>query len=80
MGRVMDKPQVLTKEEKIEMLLKKRTDTLEKLKELYKHFHGVKHENSSSEIKYTQIKVLEGFVDSLNKELISLGYSFVGRS
>ncbi|OGY12141.1 MAG: hypothetical protein A3H88_01650 [Candidatus Blackburnbacteria bacterium RIFCSPLOWO2_02_FULL_44_9] len=75
----MQKPQSLSPEEKIVELLKKREDTLEKLKELYKHFRGVKHEDSVSEIRYTHIKVLEGFVDSLNKELISLGYSFKGR-
>ena len=65
------KPQ--TREEKIESLLTKRQETLEKLTELYKHFHGVKHENSASEIRYTQIKVLEGFVESITQELKSLG-------
>lgn len=64
----------LSKQEKMKVLLRKREETLKKLKELYKHFHGVKHENSVSEIRYTQIKVLEGFVDSINQELASLGH------
>jgi hypothetical protein len=66
--------QPLSKEEKIQQLLVKRQDTLDKLKELYKHFHGVKHENSASEIRYTRIKVLEGFIQSIDLELQSLGH------
>ena len=59
---------------KIEDLLKKRQDTILKVKELYKNFRGVSHENSAAEIKHVKIKVYEGFVDSLNKELLTLGY------
>ena len=59
---------------KVEALLKKRQETIEKVKELYKNFRGVSHENSAAEIKHVKIKVYEGFVDSLNKELLSLGY------
>lgn len=62
----------LTKTEKIKHLKAKRQETLDTLTELYKHFHGVKHENSSSEIKYVRIKVLEDFVNTLNQELKSL--------
>lgn len=75
----MQRPQKFTTEEKIQELLEKRQNTIDTLKELYKNFRGVSHENSSAEIKQVRIKVLEGFVDSLNKELISLGYSFKGR-
>ncbi|MBI2590528.1 MAG: hypothetical protein HYW33_01430 [Candidatus Blackburnbacteria bacterium] len=75
----MQELQKLSKEEKIKDLLQKREDTIAKIKELYKNFRGVSHENSSAEIKQVRIKVLEGFVDSLNKELISLGYTFKGR-
>ena len=71
--QVPQKP--LPKEEKIEELLQKRQETIDTLRELYKHFHGVKHENSSSEIKYTRIKVLEGFVQSIDEELKSLGHT-----
>lgn len=71
----MQKPESkLTNEEKIRMLLEKRRVTVEKIRELYKNFRGVSHENSSAEIKQVRIKVLEGFVDSLNRELASLGY------
>ena len=63
----------LSKHKKIESLQRKRQETLDTLTELYKHFHGVKHENSASEIRYTRIKVLEGFVQSINDELKSLG-------
>ena len=59
---------------KVEDLLKKRQDTILKVKELYKNFRGVSHENSAAEIKHVKIKVYEGFVDSLNKELLTLGY------
>lgn len=62
------------KGQKIQELLQKRQDTIAKVKELYKNFRGVSHENSSAEMKQVRIKVLEGFVDSLNKELTSLGY------
>lgn len=71
---------MLTNEEKIQMLLEKRRTTVEKIKELYKNFRGVSHENSSAEIKQVRIKVLEGFVDSLNKELTSLGYDLKRKS
>lgn len=60
------------KEEKLKELYQKREETIKKLEELYKNFHGVKHENSASEIKYTQIMVLEGFVESLNTEIRQL--------
>ena len=59
---------------KIKELLEKRRVTIAKVKELYKNFRGVSHENSAAEIKHVKIKVYEGFVDSLNKELLSLGY------
>lgn len=62
----------LSKEQKIKDLQRKRQETIDKLKFLYTRFHGVKHENSSSEIKYIQIKVLEGFVQSIDAELKSL--------
>ena len=42
------------------------------LAERYKYFHGVRHENASSEIKYSQIKVLEGYIHTLEEEIVSL--------
>jgi Ni,Fe-hydrogenase III component G len=50
-------------------LLEKKEKYEAKLKELYKNFRGVIHEDSSSEMKYTQIKVIEGFLDSIEEEL-----------
>jgi len=66
------KSAIKSKAEKIKDLQRKRQETLDKLKFLYTRFHGVKHENSSSEIKYVQIKVLEGFVHSIDQEIESL--------
>ncbi len=66
----MDKP--LTKKEKIESLHKKREEIIAKLTGLYKNFRGVIHEDSSSEMKYTQIKVLESFIESINAEIKQL--------
>ena len=66
----MDKK--LTKVEKLKELHQKRDDVIEKLKGLYKNFRGVIHEDSASEMKYTQIKVLEGFIESLNAEIKTL--------
>ena len=63
---------MLNKEEKLKELHTKRTEAIEKLEALYKNFRGVHHEDSASEIKYTQIKVLESFVESLNTEIKGL--------
>jgi hypothetical protein len=61
-----------TKEEKLKELHKKRNEAIAKLEDLHKNFRGVHHEDSASEIKYTQIMVLESFVESLNAEIKSL--------
>lgn len=66
----MDK--IPTKEEKLAELHKKREEVITKLNGLYKNFRGVIHESSDSEMKYTQIKVLEGFIESLNAEISNL--------
>lgn len=54
---------------KIKALEKKRREAEAELKERYKYFHGVRHENASSEIKYSQIKVLEGYISTLKEEI-----------
>lgn len=59
---------------KIKELLEKKASYEEKLTHLYRNFRGVIHEDSSSEIKYTQIKVYESFVQSIEEELKSMGY------
>ncbi len=61
------------KEKKIKELKEKKEKYEEKLKFLYKNFRGVIHEDSSSEIKYTQIKVYESFIHSIEDELRALG-------
>lgn len=61
-----------TKKEKLKELHAKRDESIKKLEELHKNFRGVHHEDSASEIKYTQIMVLESFVESLNSEIKSL--------
>ena len=47
----------------------KRDSYKAKLKEMYKHFRGVKHENSLSELQDSTIKVYEDIVRSLNAEI-----------
>lgn len=57
---------------RIKELEKKKTEAEAELAERYKYFHGVRHENASSEIKYSQIKVLEGYVHTLEEEISAL--------
>lgn len=61
-----------TKEEKLKELHDKRNEVIAKLENLYKNFRGVHHEDSASEIKYTQIKVMESFITSLDAEIKTL--------
>ncbi len=56
-------------QKKYQELIEKKQRYEEKLKYLYKNFRGVIHEDSSSEIKYTQIKVYESFIISIEDEL-----------
>jgi hypothetical protein len=60
---------------KIKALQKQKQEAIEKLEGLYKNFRGVKHEDSASEIKYVQIKVLEDFINSIDAEIKSLDNS-----
>ncbi len=62
----------MTKAQKIKELHAIRDEAIKKLEELYKNFRGVHHEDSASEIKYTQIKVMESFITSLDEEIKSL--------
>lgn len=56
-------------QEKYNHLIEKRAKYEEKLKNLYKGFRGVRHEDSASEIRYTQIKVYESFINSIDDEI-----------
>ena len=60
----------MDKHKKLQELIKKRDEYQAQVTELYKHFHGVKHENALSELRYSQIKVYEDFVNSLNEEIL----------
>lgn len=62
-----------TKEEKIKHLWEEKTRLSARLKELYKTFRGVRHEDSASEMKYTTIRVLEAHLRSIDEELRTLG-------
>lgn len=59
----------MDKNKKLQEFIEKRDGYKAKLKEMYKHFRGVKHENSLSELQDSQIKVMEDFVRSLNSEI-----------
>lgn len=59
----------LSNEEKIAKLMATKVEIEEKLTKLYKNFRGVIHEDASSEMKYTTIKVYESQLLSINEEL-----------
>jgi hypothetical protein len=46
-------------------LFKYRVELTEKMK----YFHGVRHENSLSELRYTQIMVLRDMIRGIEKEI-----------
>jgi len=60
---------IMDKTKKLQEFIIKRDGYKARLKEMYKHFRGVVHESALSELKYSEIKVLEGFVNSLNEEI-----------
>lgn len=51
-----------------EKLFKYRKELAEKMK----YFHGVRHENALSELKYTQIMVLKDMIRGIEKEIREL--------
>jgi len=57
---------------KLADLIKKRDEYREKLTEMYKHFHGVKHESAHSELQYSEIKVYEDMLNSVVAEIENL--------
>ncbi len=62
----------MDKNQKLKDSIEKRDRYKAKLKEMYKHFRGVKHENSLSELQDSTIKVYEDMVRSLNIEIEQL--------
>jgi len=57
---------------KLADLTKKRDEYKAKLTEMYKHFHGVKHESAHSELQYSEIKVYEDMLNSVVAEIENL--------
>ena len=63
---------ILSDKEKLAALLKKLEDAEAKLKFRLSHFRGVPHESASGELAYSELKVLEDYVESLKKEIAAL--------
>lgn len=59
----------MDKIKKLKENIKKRDEYKAKLKEMYKHFRGVKHENSLSELQDSTIKVYEDMLNSIVEEI-----------
>lgn len=59
----------MDKIKKIRELKSRRDKYKEKLTRMYKNFRGVKHENSLSELQYSEIKVYEDLLNSVVEEL-----------
>lgn len=57
---------------KLADLIDKRDKYQAKLTEMYKYFHGVKHESALSELKYSEIKVYEDMLNSVVSEIEKL--------
>lgn len=62
----------LSDKEKLEALLNKLEEAEGKLKYKLRNFRGVPHESASGELAYSELKVLEDYVDSLKKEIEAL--------
>ncbi|AKM83182.1 hypothetical protein A2422_00510 [Candidatus Woesebacteria bacterium RIFOXYC1_FULL_31_51] len=62
----------MDKNTKLLELIKKRDDYKEKLTQMYKYFHGVKHESAHSELQYSEIKVYEDMLNSVVEEINNL--------
>ncbi|MDO8340997.1 MAG: hypothetical protein Q7T59_03415 [Candidatus Woesebacteria bacterium] len=60
---------------KLQELIQKRENYKEKLIEMYKHFHGVKHESAHSELQYSEIKVYEDMLNSVVEEIKNLKFN-----
>jgi len=60
---------ILSDKEKLAALLKKLEDAEAKLKFRLSHFRGVAHESASGELAYSELKVLEDYVNSLKEAI-----------
>jgi len=57
---------------KLKALLKKKEEVEAKLKFRMSHFRGVAHESAAGELAYSEIKVLEDYLESLKAEIANL--------
>jgi hypothetical protein len=62
----------LSDQEKLVALSKKLEEAEEKLKLRLKNFRGVPHESAMGELNYSELKVLEDYVESLKAEVKAL--------
>lgn len=60
------------KDQKIKDLQDKLAKYKADLAEKMKNFHGVRHENSLSELRYTQVMVLRDIIKGIEKEIDNL--------
>ena len=63
---------VQTDKDKLIALLTKLAVAEEKLKFKLGHFRGVPHESASGELAYSELKVLEDYVNNLKEEIEAL--------
>ncbi len=62
----------MTREEilaKIEELKKKKAEKEARYKHKMRFYRGVIHESAASELKHQEVKVLESYLDSIEKEI-----------
>lgn len=59
--------------EKLRQLKEKLASYEEKLRFKMKRYRGVIHESAASEMKHQEVMVLRAMVDSLKREILSLG-------
>lgn len=62
----------MNKNKKLQELIAKREKYQVKLKVMYSHFHGVKHESAHSELQHSEIKVYEDILNSVTEEIAKL--------
>ena len=63
---------MISQEEKLKKLKEDLVRYKAKLVEKTKNFHGVKHESSLSELRYSEVMVLRDIVRSLEQEIKQL--------
>jgi hypothetical protein len=63
---------IVSDENKLSDLKTKLAKYRAELTERMKFFHGVRHENSLSELRYTQIMVLRDMIRGIEKEIADL--------